>query len=113
MTDYLPLLSGLFGAVIGAGALIVAQVIQASFQSRRDRLKLITDMALAEHKHVFEIGLKMGRPVSMYPLTVFVHYHAGLLDLLEHNAMTPDALRALKEKNREIMDMMDATPPRT
>jgi hypothetical protein len=113
MTDYLPLVSGLIGALIGASASIAAQFIQARYQSRRDRLRLVTEMAIADHKHVFELAEKMGRPATMYPLTVFVHYHAGLLDLLEDNALTPDALRMLKEKNREIMDMIEATPPRT
>jgi hypothetical protein len=112
MIDYVPLLSGLIGALIGAGASIAAQFIQARFQSRRDRLKLITDMALADHKHTFEVAQKMGRPTLMYPLPVYVHYHAGLLALLEDNALTPEALRNLKEKNREIMDMMEETPPR-
>ncbi|MEP7154106.1 MAG: hypothetical protein ABI856_20570 [Nitrospira sp.] len=113
MTDYLPLLSGLIGALIGAGASVAAQMIQARSQNKRDRTKLIVDMALADQRHKFEIAAKGCLAMTLYPLPVFVHYHAGLLTLLESNAMTPETLKTLKEENGKIIDMLEGKPPRT
>ncbi|HKN87110.1 MAG TPA: hypothetical protein VJV04_09645 [Nitrospiraceae bacterium] len=112
MNDVLPLVSGLIGALIGAGASITAQIIQARVQSKRDRIKLIIETAIHDQQHLMNIAVKSGRPTNLMPLPVYVHYHAGMLDLLERDLMTPETLSVLKEQNREIMAMIETTPPR-
>lgn len=106
--DNLPLVSGLVGTIIGAAASIAGQIIQSHHQSKRDRIKLIVETAIADHRLSFDMLKSTNRPFSMTPLPVYIHYHNGLLNLLERGEVTPDTLRNLRKQSTEVIAMIDA-----
>lgn len=113
MLENLPLVSGLIGALIGAGASVATQIIQARNQNKRERTKLIVEMAIHDQKHHMTIaGQMQGKRVAIMPLGAYAHYHAALLTLLEKDALTPESLIALRKESSDIMDAIESLPPR-
>ena len=110
MTEsYIPLLAGFIGAIIGAGASITTILIQAHFQNKRDRMRLVSEVALEDFKLKREMGLKHTGEYEEWPLAVFLHYHAELMSLIEKNALTPESHEALTKKSQVFMDAIKRT----
>ena len=99
---YVPLASGLAGAVIGALASIAAMWIQARTQDRRERLRHAADLALEDYKFQLDLATKSGKKVSIPPVVLFLHYHIELMDLMEKGKLTAENLKYLAESNNEI-----------
>ncbi len=104
MTDvYVPLLSALVGALIGATASVLTVWVQARIGDRRERLRHVADLAQQDYRLRLELAQKSGRSVSCPPLVVFLHYHMELMQLLETGRLTPEALREVSEKNQALI----------
>ena len=95
-----PLVSGLIGALIGAGTSIATVIVQAHFQNKRDRTKDAVGLALEDWKTRLAIVTQKGG--TGLPLAVFVQYHTKLMELAEQGQITPEAIRALN-KEQEIL----------
>ena len=106
MENYIPLLSGLIGALIGASASIVTIVVQSHFQNKRERLKMAVQTAMDDVKMSMEIALKSERGTAIPPSIVYLHYHMKLMELLESDKLDSDTLRSLTEENRKIIDSL-------
>jgi hypothetical protein len=97
---YVPLLSALAGAVIGAGASVITICIQTWSTERRERFRHAGAMALEEYKMRIASS-RPGTPVLPFP--VFLHYHLQALDALEQNDLTPERLRKITDENVELI----------
>ncbi len=105
MDAYIPLLSALAGALIGAAASIVAVVVQARSQSRRDRTKEAVALALQDWK--FRSDLINERGGEILPLAVFVHYHSRLIELAENRELTPQAIKSLSAEQDQLIEAIE------
>lgn len=106
MESYIPLLSGFFGALIGALASIVTIIVQSRSQNKRERIRMAAQMAIEELKMSIEIASKSGKRAFISSPTVYLHYHMKLMELIENDSLDPDTLRLLTEENREIIESL-------
>ena len=104
---YIPLFSGLVGALIGAMASIITIWVQARIQDRREKIRHAADLALEDYKLQIDMANKSGRQASIPPVVLFLHYHLELMNLMEKGRLTPERLKKLSEKNAEIEDAID------
>ena len=100
---YIPLVSGLVGALIGALASIITIWIQSRTQDRRERLRHAAELALEDYKLQLELANKSGKSVSIPPVVIFLHYHSELMELMEKGKVNPENLKKLAERNEQIM----------
>jgi len=106
MENYIPLLSGLIGALIGATASIVTIIVQSRLQDKRERIRMATQMAMDDIKTNVEIALKSGKRASIPPPIVYLHYNIKLMELLEDNKLDSNTLRVITEENRKLIDSL-------
>jgi len=106
MENYIPLLSGLIGALIGASASIATIIVQSRSQNKRERIKMAAQIAMEDVKISMEIALKSGKRTAIPAPTVYLHYHMKLMELLENNNLDSITLRLLTEENRKIIDSL-------
>lgn len=106
MENYIPLLSGLIGALIGATASIATIIVQSRSQNKRERIKMAAQIAMEDVKISMEIALKSGKRTVIPAPTVYLHYHMKLMELLENNNLDSITLRLLTEENRKIIDSL-------
>ena len=97
MENYIPLLSGLIGALIGATASIVTIIVQSRLQDKRERIKMATQIAMDDVKSKVEIAIKSGRKAEIPPPIVYLHYNIKLMELLENNKLDSHTLRAITQ----------------
>lgn len=103
---YIPLISGLIGALIGAIASIVTVWVQSKTQDRRERLRHAADLALEDYKLQLDLVHKSGKKVSIPPVSLYLHYHLGLMELMEKGNLNTDTMRELTKKNTEFHDLI-------
>ena len=108
MEIYLPLVTGLIGAIIGAASSVITIVIQTRIADKRERVKMITELALQDQKNGLEVAIQSGKPNSIMPLVTFIHYHSELVKLLENDQLTPENLAALSKKNETVLAQYEA-----
>lgn len=101
MSVYIPLVSALIGAIIGAAASVITVLVQANAQNKRERRKDAVQLALEDWKIRVSLVARDGGTVP--PLSAFVHYHGRIVELAENDQLTADALRALDEEQIEII----------
>jgi hypothetical protein len=106
MENYIPLISGLIGTLIGATASIVTIIVQSRIQEKRERIKMATQMAMDDIKTNVEIALKSGKRAIIPPPIVYLHYNIKLMELLENNKLDSDTLRVITEENRKLIDAL-------
>jgi len=93
--DYIPLISGFAGAIIGALASVSTIFISSYFENKRHLQKLAYDAALEDHKTACELA-QNGGPTHISPLTSYIHFHVKYMKLVNKNKMTEAELEKLR-----------------
>lgn len=109
--DYIPLLSGFFGAIIGATASIFTVHIQAKHQNKRELTKIAIDVAMKEHQAIFERIKTLPsnkKPISIPPPVPYIHYYIELIKLIENGKLNKTTLSDLTEENRKILEIIES-----
>jgi hypothetical protein len=94
--------AALLGALIGAVASMGAMWIQQRHQTKRDLLKIAAELAHKDWKQRYEIQSKHGQ-VRMPPVSVFVHYHAKVLEAMANGTYSPEMVKRLGEEQEAII----------
>ncbi|ANB20159.1 hypothetical protein Q4524_11820 [Alteromonas stellipolaris] len=100
----IPLISGLIGAIIGALSSIITITIQQRSQSKRDKMKLASEMAENDRKFSLELAKEKGNAFSLPPVSVYQHFHYEILTALEKGNIKPEDLKNISKKNRELIE---------
>jgi len=88
MESWIPLLVGFGGAAVGAAASIGGVLAQSWFQNRRERMSVAVQAAIEDQKRIMRLASISSEPTPIYPLSMFIMYHAKVLKLIERNALT-------------------------
>ncbi len=99
MEQYLPLITGILGAFIGAAASVITIVIQTKVADKREKSKIITQVAMEDYKFVYEALKNANVKDNMPPITTYFHYHSEVLKLIEEDKLTSDSIIKLKKQN--------------
>jgi hypothetical protein len=100
---YLPLVSALLGAIIGAASSVVTIYIQTRVRDRRERLEQASRMAIETYRGQIEIARLSQRPTTFMPLVSHFAYHWDLVQLLDSGAeLNEEALRKLNARNEAL-----------
>lgn len=107
MTPLMTALLALASALIGASAPVVVMLIQSRSQAKRERMKLISDLAIHDHSTALEaIKLNDGKG-ALAPLVLFMHHHAEVLRILEHRAVTAEDLEQIRTANSALIEVAE------
>jgi len=103
-STFASLIVGLVGAIIGASASIATVWIQGKVQDRRERLKLVTELALEDYK----IRLQHGKPgTKIVPVSLFIDFHVRLSRELEKGPLTPERYETICGENDMMLRKME------
>jgi hypothetical protein len=97
-----PLISGFVGALIGAAASVTTIVVQSHYQSKREHRRMAFDAAIEDHKMACDIAKANKSPSEVAPLSAFLHFHVGYLDVLAKGELTADSLKKLKDERDKL-----------
>lgn len=111
MNIYVPLISALVGALIGAAASVITVIVQSHYQNKRELVKQAVSTALEDWKTRLAIVTPQGG--SALPLSVFIHYHTKLVALAEQGKITPDAIRSLHQEQEDLVAAIQGVNGRT
>jgi hypothetical protein len=93
-------IAGLLGTLVGAVGSVAGVWIQSYFQTRRERLKLVMDIAVQDRNDSIRLAKEIGQPQgSIAPLALFAHYHAELFQLIESGNLTEKTMTELYRSN--------------
>lgn len=101
---YLPLISGLIGAVIGSLSSILVMLIQSHYQAKRELINQGIQIAFNDYK----TQLEHAKPGAIaQPISLFVHYHTKMIRLASKGKLTPTALKKLDVELKSLMEAVD------
>jgi len=100
----IPLLSVLVGAFIGALSSITTIWLQQRAQSKREKIRLATEIARDDHKLMYEIAKEQGINGTFYPVVAYQHFHYEILEALEKGNLTDKELVKIKVKNEKLLE---------
>src|SRR4030042_3556644 len=99
---WIPLVSGLLGALVGSASSLAAIFMQTRAQQRRERLRLVIEAAMQEHRSVLELMKLPGGPTSIQPLPSYIYYHLRFMNLIEESHLSPDSMKELDKEMAEV-----------
>lgn len=102
------LLGTALGAVLGAGGALGAAWIQQGHQTRRERLKAAADLGLADFNQRVKLVERDGGP--LLPLSVFVAYHADVLEVIAKRSFDPEAVAAIDQRQIALIRAINKRP---
>ncbi len=103
-SQYIPMLAGLMGAIIGSVTSIITLYIQQRAHDKRERASQIYSAALEQFKMAIEVA-KTKENSAIPPLAIFLYHHNLLFDLLENNNLDVESLKKMIHKEEEIERM--------
>lgn len=103
------LIGAALGAMLGAGAALGSAWMQQSGQSKRERLKAAADLGLAEYAHRVKEVERLGEG-SVVALSVYVAYHAEVLDSLARGSFDPEAVAAIDKRQIALVQAIEGRP---
>ncbi len=106
MENFIPMISGLLGALIGASASVVTMLIQSKMHDKRQRMRLMKELAIHDYEKSYEIDKARG--AGIIPLVVFMHYHSKLIEAMEKDELTPELANKLYDESKALGE----SPPR-
>jgi hypothetical protein len=102
-------IAGLVGGLIGAAASLLGLLIQQNHQTKRERVKIASDLGLAEYQRDLELAKVAGNSI-VAPLASYVISHSRLLELLAKGPITPEQIKALSDENKKILHAFPGAP---
>ena len=100
-SEYLPLVAGLVGALIGSITSIATIYIQQRGQNKRERANQIFNAATEQFKLAIEVAKVRGNG-AIPPFATFLHHHNQLYTLLENNNLNAASLKTILTEEDEI-----------
>lgn len=100
-TQYIPLLAGLVGALIGSVTSIATIYIQQRAQNKRERANQIFQAATEQFKLAIEVAKIRGNG-AILPFATFLHHHNQLYELLENSNLNANSLKKIHTEEDEI-----------
>lgn len=103
---FIPVLSGLAGAFLGALASSIGLVINGKLETRRQLSRLAYEAALKDFQMAVELA-NNGGPGTILPLTSYAYFRVQYMQLIQQGKFSKEALLAL---NAEIGERWPVTP---
>ena len=100
--NWIPLISGLLGAIIGAGTSILTVYIQSRASANRDRQRHITELALKDYEITLKHAKDTGTKGAMPPISRYIYYYSKLNTLMEQDHITGESLSRLHQETMEL-----------
>lgn len=98
----IPLISALVGALIGASASIITIVVQTRAQNKRERIRIVAELARQEYTSQLDMAYKTNTYGGFPPLVHYLHYHLRLMKLIEKEDVSVENLAKLKTDSDNI-----------
>ncbi len=98
MREWIPLLTGLAGALIGSGTTVLTLWLKEKWSYKREVRKLALEMARSDYEGQTEVF--SGHHVT--PLPVLVNYYLKLTDHVERNSVDADLFKRLAKERHEL-----------
>lgn len=96
--EYIPLISGFVGAIIGAGASVGTMIVASYFENKRQKIRLAYEAALEDHRVSCEAASKRADGGLVSPLTSYIHFHFKYMELLGKDKVTKEEMEKLSEE---------------
>ena len=97
---YIPFLSALGSAILGALFSIGAIFVQAKVAERRERIRQAVMLAMEDYKVQVQTTV-IGAEV--YPLSIFLHRHLAILEAIEEKDLTPERLHKIAAADEKMV----------
>jgi len=108
---YLPLISGLVGAIIGAAASVLTIYLQLKSLERRDRVHQAAALASEERALLIDKSEKEKTKLILPPMSLFIDHYVSLLKVVEKDGLTPRAIRRLQARRDKLWDFAVQSAP--
>jgi hypothetical protein len=105
--DALPVVGTLLGAAVGAVGGGVGTWLQMRAESRRQSHRLALELGLQEGRASLEHARASGQHMQVYPPAAFIHLYVELLKLMEHDDMSPAALKAALDRSSSLAGVFE------
>lgn len=100
-SQYMPLIVGLIGVVVGSITSIAAIFIQQRAQNKRERSNQIFYAATEQFKLAIDVA-KLNKRGGVFPFAVFLHHQNQLFELIEKNNLNAESLKKLLNDNEKV-----------
>ena len=97
-----PLLAGLVGAIVGALSSVLTIWIQQNGQSRRDKMRIASELAKSQYEFTYEHLKDNSGGKFILPLCTFQHMHFEILTALENNELSEQTIKEIYERNEKL-----------
>jgi hypothetical protein len=102
-------ITGFVGALVGAGASLFGLMIQQHYQTKRERVKVASELALVEYQRDLELAKADGGGM-VAPLAGYIIFNVRLLEELSKGPITPEQVRALSEEKKKVLAAFPGAP---
>ncbi len=97
-------IAALLGTAVGAIGSVGGVWLSQKAQTRRDLLKTATELALADFN--FFVGLAKQKGGSMHPISIYVAYHAEVLNAIADGTFNAAAVTRIEQRMKELGDAL-------
>jgi hypothetical protein len=100
---YVAAITGLIGALIGSASSIATILVQARMKDKRDRTKLLTDIAMSEFKMLLDRAASGQGPSKVVSFSTFLYHYDLVLKAVERGTYTPERAREIALLDNEML----------
>jgi hypothetical protein len=112
MEIWLPLVSALIGAVIGAAGSVLTVWITGRAETRRHRMQVITQLALKDREIAIDAAKHSGGRTGIPPTVVYLDFYGRVLDLIEKGDFNQAAFKKVHEAQDALIKVAEQINPR-
>lgn len=103
----LSFLGVLLGAVIVSVTSLRTTKAQTRAEHKRERFRLAVEAGIADFQRLVDIAKQARGSRRVAPLSAYIYYHVGLLDLLDTGGINRESLRELDRQQSEFLKIVE------
>ena len=102
--EYIALLAGFVGALVGGGFSVLTIYIQLKSEAKKERLRLASELAVKGYQS--HVDIAVGRGGVVPPLAAYLMFNVDLLDALYKGKIDKPTLEKIYDSNKEISELI-------
>ena len=102
--EYIALLAGFIGALVGGGFSVLTIYIQLKSEAKKERLRLASELAIKGYQSHVDIAVERGGTVP--PLAAYLMFNVDLLNALDKGGLDKPTLEKIYDSHKDISELI-------
>jgi hypothetical protein len=105
--EWIPIIAAFIAGAFGSIISVIILLIQLRVQTKRERIKLICELAVQEHRFSYEAVKSRGKAFMLFPLASYIHYYSRIIEAVYSRKLNEKMIMTIARQNENFNAVLE------